>query len=318
MADGGPVGRDVAASLEAVRRDMARAPTSPLERLHALLDTTVARSARASDGKEAAARLRLGSVAAVGAQVAFYSRLAARLPADSAVCEVGFNAGHSAAVWLITNPSITMHAFDLFKTNESRRCFAVLQSLFPGRLVGHSGDSLRTVPATTLQRPCALVHVDGKHSYDNTLRDALNLVPKASPDALFLFDDQCAPTACEARLVTPAEPTLASCDLVRAGLISPVEAVISGPRGWSVFRLGRPAAWWRSASRTAPHGASRAGGAVLPCVPLCRLRWNTTAHAAVQHTRLWWANAVEEGVQKAQRRARPRDCVFTRQVASYW
>lgn len=192
------------AELSGVRALLAAPAQTPLEALHALLDATVAstprrnrRGGNATLGTDSALRLRTGSVAAHAEQVAAYASLAMSLGrANVSVCEVGFNAGHSAAVWLSSNPHLTLHTFDFFGASDRamRRCLDVLTRTFPGRLVAHAGDSLRVVGslATKLEPPCALVHVDGRHSYFNVLADAMQLSAHTTgADALYLFDDQC-------------------------------------------------------------------------------------------------------------------------------
>ena len=53
---------------------------------------------------------RMGSVAASRPQTDFYARLAGS-PAIRTICEVGFNAGHSTAIWLASNPTGVVRSF---------------------------------------------------------------------------------------------------------------------------------------------------------------------------------------------------------------
>ena len=142
---------------------------------------------------------RLGSVGASRAQTDFYARVAAS-PAVRTICEVGFNAGHSTAIWLSSNPTARVHSFDLFDHTWSMGAVRILQARFPGRLTVWKGDSLRTVPRWRAAEPgarCDLVHVDGKHSYFNAVFDFVNLQLHSHAHALYLFDDQCDPTGCD-------------------------------------------------------------------------------------------------------------------------
>ena len=87
----------------------------------------------------------LCSVAADAEQVDAYARLAASLGARNvSVCEIGFNVGHSAAVWLTSNPHLTLHTFDIFGKNDraKRRCLELLQEHFPNRIVAHAGEHI--------------------------------------------------------------------------------------------------------------------------------------------------------------------------------
>ena len=75
----------------------------------------------------------------------------------------------------------------------------ILTRAFPGRLTIVRGNSIKTVPRwrnATRDARCDLVHVDGLHSYLNTLADFINLRLQAPDHALYLFDDQCDATNC--------------------------------------------------------------------------------------------------------------------------
>jgi hypothetical protein len=67
----------------------------------------------------------------------------ARQPNVRTVCEVGFNGGHSAAMWLNANPAITLHVFDLDVpfVHYTRPAAHFLSELFGKRFNWHAGDS---------------------------------------------------------------------------------------------------------------------------------------------------------------------------------
>mmetsp|Transcript_3257 Transcript_3257/g.6820 ORF Transcript_3257/g.6820 Transcript_3257/m.6820 type:complete len:369 (-) Transcript_3257:373-1479(-) len=247
---------------------------------------------------QTASMMRLGSIAAHRPQVDFYTRTAAS-PLIRTVCEVGFNAGHSTAVWLLANPTLVVHSFDLISTPFAQACLTHLQARFPGRLISHRGDSTRTVPtwsatirnqtSASLQRfsSCDLIHVDGRHSYLNTLTDFLNLLPAANPAAVVAFDDQCDPNRCDANRIQDVryQPTLAVCDLLSARYLAPLTTFYEGERQFALFRLTDRAIErsGRQPEQQLPSlaaGRSTAGGSVqgvkarpkLPCArvaPLC-------------------------------------------------
>ena len=168
-----------------------------------------------------APQLRHNSIAHDRAQVDFYYRVASS-PAIRTICEVGFNMGHSAAVWLSANPTAHVHSFDLLLERGPRACRDHLRDRFAGRFTMHRGDSTVVVPQTRPRLSCDLVsptgrasnaphpsacppvrprarrapgqvHVDGRHDYYNTAVDALNLLAHSTDHALYLFDDQCDP-----------------------------------------------------------------------------------------------------------------------------
>jgi hypothetical protein len=218
-----------------------------LQRLFKELDLSVARYAlehpykglakHPKSAAERAALFRTGSIAIDLTQQAFYWRVAAS-PAVRHICEVGFNAGHSTALWLSANPTATIDTFDLFSPHQTgfmKPNLLLLQRRFPGRITAHIGNSLQTIPAAHLAAPCNLVHIDGKHSYSNTLSDTVNFMRKAAPSALYLFDDQCNPSNCSGNAGVAAQPSLATCDMVKAGLIVAVTAVMEGNRQFALF-----------------------------------------------------------------------------------
>ena len=290
-----------------------------LQRLFALLDVGVARytlnqtyqgvQRTAAKAADRAGMFRAGSVAVDLTQQAFYMRVAAS-PAVRHVCEVGFNAGHSTALWLSVNPTVTVETFDLFGEAKglafSQRLAAkmtgfmtpnlhLLQRLFPGRLTAHRGDSLQTVPAASLVRPCDLVHVDGRHSYGNVMEDAMNLMRKSHPSALYLFDDQCDARECSApNAGVAAAPGLATCDMVLAGLLEPVASVFEGERQFALFR--------RKPGERAQDILRNESSNQLPC-GYCELRITRTIPARAE---------LEVDLREQQRFARAESCRLPR------
>ena len=302
-------------------QSMARAPlhvedaphhAPQLQRLFAQLDLGVARFAlenayhgknrTAKDAAERAAQLRIGSIAVDLPQQAFYWRLAAS-PAVRHICEVGFNAGHSTALWLSANPTATIDTFDLFSpqlTGFMRPNLHLLQRLFPGRVTAHAGNSLRTIPAANLTAPCDLVHVDGRHSYTNTLWDTVNLMRKASPSALFLFDDQCDPRNCDGpEAAVAAQPTLATCDMVEAGILVPVTAILQSERQFALFRQNRTHS---RKTLAVPRNA-------LPCgSSFCTVRMACEAKPPVRGAPPCSVPTEDKHIRAAQEDARGRHC----------
>lgn len=248
-----------------------------------------------------AAMLRAGSIASHRAQTDYYVRMVAN-PLVKTVCEVGFNCGHSTALWLASNPTVVVHSFDLFsKLSHSRAAAKHLQQRWPGRLHIYDGSSLESVPrwARELEgRPCDLLHIDGKHSYENTVLDFLNLLPAAAPHAMALFDDQCNPAHCDGppderppnagfRERVAAVPTLATCDLVAAGLMAAADGFYIGNRQFAAFR---------------PILSAARPDRGLPCSPLCQLRFHS------ENRTQRWAQHGGAALRKLQLRMRPSDC----------
>ncbi|KAL1518571.1 hypothetical protein AB1Y20_002859 [Prymnesium parvum] len=229
---------------------------------------------------------RLQSVAAWPAQAEYYAA-AARRPGVSTICEVGFNAGHSAVVLLEANPTARLEAFDTFNLPHSAATLAYVQRRFPGRVSAHKGLSRLTVPAARLRAPCDLVIIDGRHEFEFVLEDFVNFRAHVTPRSLFLFDDVCKHRGCESWMEGTAihmgGPTLAVCELSRAGFVSTVETSFGGVRQWVLMRANLTAPYDRIELTEAldPRSASRVKR--LPCAghvpttPRCSMRWTRRA-----------------------------------------
>lgn len=87
---------------------------------------------------------------------------AARLPCVKRICEVGFNEGHSAALWLLANPTAEVVMFDLYDQPSAALGEAFLRDAFgDDRLYVVRGPSQWTVPMFSETR------VRGVASYDH-------------------------------------------------------------------------------------------------------------------------------------------------------
>jgi hypothetical protein len=151
-----------------------------------------------------------------------------------AVCETGFNAGHSALRFL-SQSGATLYEFDLGGHNYSQIGADYLMSKYPGRLNVFWGDSTKTMPAFRANHSgvkCDLMIVDGGHGYPIARSDLLNFALMAKPDAILAIDDApCAPSWCEG-------PQQAWDELVQHGCITAPKAVPMGPdRGFSYGRV---------------------------------------------------------------------------------
>ena len=103
-------------------------------------------------------------------QIRFYSALAEHA---TTVCEVGFNAGHSAAVFLDASPSVRVESFELGRHPASAPVAAWLHARYQQRLSLHWGDSGLTLPLSACR--CDVAIVDGGHKYEHAMSDILNM-----------------------------------------------------------------------------------------------------------------------------------------------
>lgn len=350
MRDGElPLEEVFASEVARVHLESLAKPRNALARTFALLDAVAAGARNTSKrlielplhAQRKAALLRLGSIAAHATQIDAYTRIAADA---SVICEVGFNLGHSTAVWLHANNHSVVHSFDLWPARSpSSRALALLRASFPGRLHPYRGDSLVTLASVQIEPACDLVHIDGRHAYLHTVADTLHLMRHAQPGALWLFDDQCDPRACDAASIVAGEPTLATCDLERSRLLERVttpsvaakvattpspasEGASATTRAKRTMEVGgggaarREFAMFRAARGAAidvisQHRAAFARGAAPPpgslallaCVPPCRVEWSS-----VHAERRWQAylESVGRAPEQWQQAMRPPSCVF--------
>lgn len=108
------------------------------------------------------------------------------------ILEIGFNAGHSAALMLLANPDSKLLAFDICEHRYTEGCFAVLADRFANRIDLIPGDSNTTVPLFRLEHPAVyfdLLHIDGSHNYQAATTDFMNCHSLAKHGSLMIWDD---------------------------------------------------------------------------------------------------------------------------------
>ena len=133
----------------------------------------------------------------------------ASLPVIRTICEIGFNAGHSASLWLLANPTARVFMFDLFEHKYSKLNEVFLRregerlgvKNVNERLFTINGSSIETVPKFAADRPdvkCDLLSVDGGHFGDIPLKDMQNMRRLANHDfhVLVVDDTNCDGTGC--------------------------------------------------------------------------------------------------------------------------
>jgi len=152
--------------------------------------------------------------------------------APKSIMEIGFNAGHSALLFLaITPPETKVVSFDL---GEYAYVFAAkryIDSVFPGRHTLVTGDSTTTVvkyeeqvahrmknPLTAPPLRFDFIFIDGGHERDIPLKDILNSQRLAAgPHTIVVIDDICRVSERSAHYTI--EPTKAWAQMVGAGIV---------------------------------------------------------------------------------------------------
>ena len=137
-----------------------------------------------------------GNVGQLLAQMAAYSNMAHE---RRRVCEIGFNAGHSAIVFLLANDRLEYHGFTL-DVPATRLGLEFVTTQFRNRVVNVTlGKSIETVvhARARLLNACDVLVIDGGHYYDVARADILNFRALATDDHVLIMDDiGCHPGYC--------------------------------------------------------------------------------------------------------------------------
>jgi len=108
----------------------------------------------------------------------------------SNIMEIGFNAGHSCLIYLLSNPNSNITIFDICEHKYTIPCFEYLNSVFPNRLQLYEGDSTISVREyfnNNNNVKFDLIHIDGGHEGDIPEIDFYNSLKLASN--IIIWDD---------------------------------------------------------------------------------------------------------------------------------
>jgi len=109
--------------------------------------------------------------------------------------EIGFNAGHSALLFLSALPQDgTLLAFDLNDHTYAKPCFAYLKDQFPQLTKFIAGDSKQTLKEYILQNPSEIgtfdcIHVDGGHDKETAFSDVQHSDLLLRKGGILILDD---------------------------------------------------------------------------------------------------------------------------------
>ncbi len=108
------------------------------------------------------------------------------------IMEIGFNAGHSAEVFLSTNSDITLTSFDIGTHDYLAVGKEYIDQQFPNRHTLVLGDSTISIPEFSSKNHDVtydLIFIDGCHLEEYARKDLINSFKLAHKDTIVIMDD---------------------------------------------------------------------------------------------------------------------------------
>jgi len=108
------------------------------------------------------------------------------------IMEIGFNAGHSAEIFLKHNPSATLLSFDLGLHRYIGLAKRYIDITYPGRHKLIIGDSTEMIPhfiENNTDTKFDIIFIDGGHQYEIAKQDLDNCFKLAHKDTIVILDD---------------------------------------------------------------------------------------------------------------------------------
>jgi len=103
------------------------------------------------------------------------------------VMEIGFNAGFSTLLMLLTNPNMSIMCFDLGEHKYTLPCYEKLKETFGNRINIIIGDSTKTIK--NINDTYDLIHIDGGHTTKVANCDIINSIRLSKQGTILIMDD---------------------------------------------------------------------------------------------------------------------------------
>ena len=108
-------------------------------------------------------------------------------PNVKSVLEIGFNAGFSTLLMLLSNPTMRITCVDLGEHSYTLPCYLNLKARFGNRIHFILGDSTKILPL--LDECYDVIHIDGGHDTAVAESDILYSYRASLPGTIFIMDD---------------------------------------------------------------------------------------------------------------------------------
>ena len=139
------------------------------------------------------------------------------------VVEIGFNAGHSAEIFLKNNIEIHLTSFDVGHHDYTLIGKRYIDETFPNRHSLILGDSLIEVPKYSENKKFDIIFIDGGHAYYVAYGDIINCKKFAHEDTIVIMDDTYFPIT---NINHTHDPTLAWTDAIKNKIILPITNIV--------------------------------------------------------------------------------------------
>lgn len=104
------------------------------------------------------------------------------------VLEIGFNAGFSTLLMLLSNKNITITCVDICSHKYTKLCYNKLKELFGKRLNLIEGSSVNILPKL-IGNTYDLIHIDGCHLVEIAEKDIQNSIKLCRSGTILIMDD---------------------------------------------------------------------------------------------------------------------------------
>lgn len=152
------------------------------------------------------------------------------------VLEIGFNAGHSAEIFLKNNKQIHLTSFDLGYHDYTLPGKRYIDEIYPNRHTLILGDSLIQVPKYSENKKFDIIFIDGGHAYNVAYGDIINCKKLAHDNTIIIMDDTFFPIT---NLNHTHDPTLAWIDVIKEKIVLPITNIIYDDVGMRGMSLGK-------------------------------------------------------------------------------